>query len=630
MRPAPLFVAAFAAIAIGASGPTRSAVAADQAPGGGPGRGAAADWATPAERDDDRTTPRYDATMKYLRRLQAAAPKQVRIESFGRSPEGRDLVAVVVSGDGRFEPAALHRAGRPIVLVQNAIHAGEMDGKDACLALLRDLVITRERAALPGKAVLVVIPIYNVDGHERFGPDNRINQNGPAETGWRTQAANLNLNRDYMKADAPETRAFLRLWNRWLPDLFIDTHVTDGADYQYDTTIQAEAGPDVAPGLAAYMRGTLVPALLDMVGRTGHVIGPYIALKNETDPSQGMLIAQAAPRYSTGYAIVQNRLGILVETHMLKDYRTRVTGTYELLRAALEVVNRDAATLVRLIREADAATIAAGRRSGPRAPIPLRLEPESDTEPFVLRGYRFERHASPIAATEIIRYSHEPIELTIPRPRGLVVRLAVNPPAAYIVPAAWSGVIEVLEAHGLALLRTTAAWEGEVGTYRCDEARWLDHPFEGRQVLFNPGEGRPGSTTPGVRCRSMRQRLSFPAGSVVVPLDQRAAHVAVHWLEPEAPDSALAWGFFNAIFERKEYGEPYVVEPLARSMLEADVDLKREFEQRLADDPNFAASPEARLEFFYRRSRFEDPRLGLYPVGRLDSLDGVPLPRRAP
>ncbi len=623
MRPAPLLVVTLAALSFGASGLFRSALAA------GPGRVAAADWATPAERDEYRTTPRYDATMKYLRRLQAAAPKQLRIETFGRSVEGRDLVAVAVSLDGRFDPAALRRAGRPIVLIQNAIHAGEMDGKDACLALLRDLMITRERAALLRRAVLLVIPIYNVDGHERFGPDNRINQNGPAETGWRTQAANLNLNRDYMKADAPETRAFLRLWNRWLPDLFIDTHVTDGADYQYDTTIQTETGPDVAPGLAAYMRGTLAPALLDMVGRTGHVIGPYIALKNDQDPSQGMVLAQSPPRFSTGYTIVQNRLGILVETHMLKDYRTRATGTYELLRAALELVNRDAATLVRLNREADSATIAAGRRSGPRAPIPLRLEPEIESEPFVLRGYRFERQESPIAGTDIIRYSHDPIDLTIPRPRGLLVRLAVTPPAAYIVPAAWSRVIEVLEAHGLALLRTTAAWEGEVETYRCDEARWLDHPFEGRQVLFNPGEGRPGSTTPGFRCRSARQRLSFPAGSVVVPLDQRASRVAVHWLEPEAPDSALAWGFFNAIFERKEYGESYVLEPLARSMLDADADLKREFERRLAEEPGFAASPEERLEFFYRRSRFEDPRLGLYPVGRLASLYGVPLPRRS-
>jgi murein tripeptide amidase MpaA len=176
---------------------------------------AQADWTTPAEAGGFRTTPRYDETMAYLRRVAAAAPRKVRIETFGRTGEGRDLVAVVVSKDGLSEPAAARRAGRPVVLIQNAIHAGEMDGKDACLMLLRDLVVTGEKAALLDRAVVVIIPIYNADGHERFGPHNRINQNGPEEMGWRTQARNLNLNRDYMKADAPETRAFLRLWNRW-------------------------------------------------------------------------------------------------------------------------------------------------------------------------------------------------------------------------------------------------------------------------------------------------------------------------------------------------------------------------------------------------------------------------------
>jgi len=203
----------------------------------------AADWRTPAEMSDYRTTPRYAETMAYARRLVAAAPGALRLETFGRTGEGRDLVVVIASKNGVFDPAALHRAGRPVVLVQNSIHAGEMDGKDACLALLRDMAITRRRAALLDNAVLVVIPIYNADGHERFGPFNRINQNGPEETGWRTQSRNLNLNRDYMKADTPETRAFLRLWNRWLPDLFVDTHVTDGADFQYDTTYGIDTGP---------------------------------------------------------------------------------------------------------------------------------------------------------------------------------------------------------------------------------------------------------------------------------------------------------------------------------------------------------------------------------------------------
>src|SRR5881296_2649485 len=274
-------LAAACAIALLAAGPIQSQ--SKKTPPSG-------DWRTPAEKSDYATTPRDAETTAYARRLQAAAPGQVRLETFGRSGEGRDLFILVVSKDGVFDPPAIHKAGRPIVLVQNAIHAGEMDGKDASLALLRDIVVTKEKAALIDRAVLVVIPIYNVDGHERFGPYNRINQNGPRETGWRTQARNLNLNRDYMKADAPETRAFLRLWTRWLPDLFVDTHVTDGADFQYDTTYGLDTGPDV-----------LAPYLEKVVGAAGHVISPYINLKSDTDPSQGITTAQDPPRFSTGY-----------------------------------------------------------------------------------------------------------------------------------------------------------------------------------------------------------------------------------------------------------------------------------------------------------------------------------------
>jgi len=232
-----------------------------------------ADWRTPAERGDYRTTPRYDETIAYVRRVAAAAPGQVRVEVFGKTGEGRELVDVVVSRDGVFDPEALHRAGRPILLIQNAIHAGEMDGKDSCLALLRDMVITKSQARLLERAVVVIIPIYNADGHERFGPYNRINQNGPEEMGWRVNATNLNLNRDYVKAEAPETRAWLKLWNRWLPDFFVDNHVTDGADYQYDVTYGLSTGAGNDPAIIEWQQKSVAPYLDKSVAASGHVVG---------------------------------------------------------------------------------------------------------------------------------------------------------------------------------------------------------------------------------------------------------------------------------------------------------------------------------------------------------------------
>lgn len=589
-------------------------------------RGAASpdDWRTPTEISDYRTTPRYDETMAYVHRVATAAPKQVRVESFGKTGEGRDLVVVVVSKDGVFDPATLHQANRPIVLIQNAIHAGEMDGKDSCLALLRDMVITKSKATLLERDVVLIVPIYNADGHERFGPYNRINQNGPEQMGWRTQSQNLNLNRDYLKADAPETRAFLKLWNQWLPDFFVDDHVTDGADYQYDVTYALDTGPDVDPALAAWQKGTLAPYLEQSVTAAGHKIAPYISFADDTDLMKGIVATQDTPRFSTGYMILQNRPGMLVELHMLKDYKTRVTGNYELLRALLEVINRDADKLTAMNRAADAATIAAGRNFNPVAAFPLQLVPTGETQLVHFLGYKYTRSLSEVSGAIRIEYSHEPAEYDLPRQTALKTALTVAPPRAYIIPAQWTQVIAVLEAHGLHVERTTAPWSAEVGTYRCTPT-WQLRPFEGRI----PVAGATGAHQSGTRsesiCKPVQETLSFPAGSVVVRMDQRAAKVAIHFLEPDGPDSAVSWGFFDAIFEQKEYGESYVLEKLAREMMAKDPKLKQEFEQQVTGDPKFAASPRARLDFFFQHSPWRDEYMNRYPVGRLKSLEGAPL-----
>src|SRR6266850_4456139 len=584
----------------------------------------AADWRTPSESSNYRTTPRYNETMAYLRRVAAAAPRQVKFETFGKTGEGRDLVAVIFSRDGNFDPAALHRAGRPVLLLQNAIHAGEMDGKDACLALARDMVVTKTRVSLLERAVVVIIPIYNADGHERVSAYNRINQNGPTEMGWRTNAVNLNLNRDYMKADAVETRAFLRLWNRWLPDYFVDNHVTDGADFQYDVTYAIDTGPDVSPATAEWQRSAVAPYLEKSVTNSGHLISPYFSFVDESDPGKGAALTQDVPRFSTGYGVVQSRPAMLVEMHMLKDYKTRVTGNYEIMRAMLEVMNRDAAKLVENNRAADAATIAAGKTHDPQAKFPLRLKASSETAPVHFRGYKFERVPSDISGKNWIQYSHEPLEIIVPLPVKLEVAAAVAPPAAYLVPAQWTDVIDRLTAHGVAVRRITAAWSGEVETYRCERMHWQEKPFEGRHPITAIGDL---SEHPDARplCRPVRERFSFPAGSALVPLDQRAAKVAIHFLEPDGPDSAVAWGFFDTIFEQKEYGEDYVLEKLAREMMAKDAKLKEEFQNKLATDKEFAGSSFARLNFFFQRSPWWDQRLGLYPVGRLNSLQNLPV-----
>ena len=296
------------------------------------------DWQTRAEQTDYRETAPYADTIAYAQRLASASPL-LHFESFGKSGEGRQLPLLIAAEAETFTPEAAHSAGKAVVLIQACIHAGEPDGKDAGFALLRDIAITKTQPDLLKNVVVLFIPIYNTDGHERSSPFNRINQNGPAELGWRTTTSYQNLNRDYMKADTPETRAWLSLWNRWQPDLFIDCHVTDGADYQYNITYQFEHHEGIAPSVLSWEREVMNGKVFPAMEAAGNIVSWYLEFADNRDFSKGIRDFNGSPRFSTGYVHLRNRPGILIETHMLKPYKPRVIGTYDFLRFILEEVN---------------------------------------------------------------------------------------------------------------------------------------------------------------------------------------------------------------------------------------------------------------------------------------------------
>jgi hypothetical protein len=568
------------------------------------------EWQTHAERTNYRETPRYDETVAYSQRL-AAASGLIRYMSFGKSGEGRDMPLLIAAEGGTFTPEAARSANKTVVLIQACIHPGEPDGKDAGLALLRDIAITRTRPHLLDHVVILFIPIYSTDGHERFGPYTRINQNGPAESGWRGTATNLNLNRDYMKADAPETRAWLRLWNAWNPDLFIDCHVTDGADYRYNVTYQYEHHENAPASVRDWMKTTLA-RVVPLTEGEGNLLAPYPEFRDNRDLTKGIDSFIGTPRFATGYTPLRNRPGLLIETHMLKDYRSRVRGTYDLLRFVLEDVNRDPESLRRAVRAADEETISRGRTYDAARRYPLRFELTDKAVPFQLKGVESRRELSEVSGAVRVIFGTKPVDLVVPLYDDARVTASVAPPLYYIVPAQWTSVIDVLAAQGLRLQRLAAPAAIEVESYRFSEVKWAPAPFEGRVML-------------SYKTTLVRERRTFNAGSVIVPMAQPAAQVALHLLEPDAPDSMVAWGFFNPIFEQKEYGESYVLENLAREMMAKDENLRREFEQRLISDPKFAASASARLQFFYERSPYWDPQLNLYPVGRITEALNVRL-----
>ena len=564
------------------------------------------EWQTYAEKTEYRETPRYRETIDYSKRLDAASPL-IQFQSFGRSGEGRELPLLIAAEGQTFTPERARKTSKAVVLIQACIHAGEPDGKDAGLALLRDIAITKTLPGLLKHIVVLFIPIYNADGHERVSPYNRINQNGPQEMGWRATTTNQNLNRDYMKADTPETRAWLLLWNKWRPDLFIDCHVTDGADYRYNITYQYEHHDGIAPSVLAWERKVIDGIVAPATAAAGNVVSWYLEFKDNRDLTKGIRDFNGSPRFSTGYTPLRNRPGILIETHMLKDYRSRVVGTYDFLRFALEAVNQDAESLLKVVREADEETIKNGSTYDATRKYPLEFELTETARPYRLKAVESYVESSEVSGAVRVVYGAKPLDLTVPMYDNFRVKTVVAPPLYYVVPAQWKDVIEVLKAHGLHLQQTAEAMTIEVESYRFSEVRWAPAPFEGRFM-------------PTFKVEGVRERRTFPPGSMVVPLAQESAKVAINLLEPEAPDSLLAWGFFNAIFEKKEYAEAYVLEKLAREMMSKDPELRGDFARRLAADPKFASSPRRRLQFFYERSPYWDRQLNLYPVGRVTGL----------
>jgi murein tripeptide amidase MpaA len=562
-------------------------------------------WFTRAERTGYRLSATYDETVEYLHRLETASPS-IRVQSFGTSGQGRDLLLVVASKDRAFTPEAARATGKPVVLVQCGIHSGEIEGKDAMLALLRDIAVTGRQQDLLDHCILLVVPMLSPDAHERRSRFNRINQNGPEEMGWRTTPLGLNLNRDYMKAEAPEMRAFLsQVFTRWWPHLLVDTHTTDGVDCRYDVTYAFNHGPEdpaeVTAWLAAAFEGRVVPALEGM----GHLAAPYLYMKDWSNPFAGFFSGDEEPRFSIGYAPIQCRPAILVETHMLKPYELRVRATYDLVSALLAEVGARPRELVDAVAAAEAGVIARGRESDPaRRRVVLDSEATRDSVMFLFKGVRATWEPSDVAGVPVIRYGTAPLDTLVPRFMDLVPSATVTQPVGYLVPQEWRSVLDRLDVHGVHYRRLAAAWSDSV-----EQTRIVDWQAA--------GESREGHHALGVgKVEAVRRWRTWRSGDVWVPLDQRSGLVAVHLLEAQAPDALARWNFFDTVLEKKEYGEMYVVEPLARKMMQDDPALAREFRARVAADSAFARDPFERLEFFYRRSPWADPEQNLLPVAR--------------
>jgi len=542
------------------------------------------------ERSGYVRTGRYEEAVQLCRDF-ARAYASVRCDEIGKTVEGRPMLALRITRHAKL----------PTIYVQAGIHAGEIEGKDAGFVFLRDLL---DGKIVPGAldAVNVVfVPVVNPDGHERFGPNHRPNQRGPEEMGFRTNAARLNLNRDYVKADAPEIQAIVGELHRTDPVLLVDLHTTDGAKFEHDISIitapfapRGDQLEETANALSAQLQKRMT--------ELGHLPVPFYPSFVEDDkPESGFAHGEAPPRFSQYYMAARGRLGILVETHSWRTYKERATSTYHTLQAIFEDATRNAAAWRTVC---DAATKADRALGGTQ--VTLIWDTTKQTRPLAFRGYAYTREKSDLSGADWIIYDEKTPQIwNVPYADQLEPSITIGVPrGGYIVDGGYAPLVaKLLDVHGLEY--RPVAGKRDVEVLRAAKTTFAAASFEGRTRATIAGAWTAEART-------------LDRGAIFVPIAQPAARLVMHLFEPALPDSLAAWGHFNGVFERKEYVEPYVAEQIARDMLAADPSLRAAFDAYVAADPKL--TPSQRLEFFYRRHGSWDERVDLLPVYRIQSV----------
>jgi hypothetical protein len=574
------------------------------------------EWLTVAEKSDFRATSSYDQTMVYLYRLEAAAPELIRVTDFGRSAQGRPLPLVIVSGDGAFTPEAAAATGKPVLLIQSCIHAGEVDGKAATLMVLRDIALGR-RPELAKGAITLFAPIYNADGHEHVSIYNRSNQNGPVDgMGYRATANGINLNRDFMRLVSPEAKALAKLVATWNPHLHVDNHVTNGSDHAWVLTWLVAEAPQLAAPVDAWV-GAHLPKVMRSIEADGHPNGPYVNHISRSDPTAGMIWDVAQPRYSSGYFPLRNRVSILIEMHAHKPFRDRVLANRAFIDELMAETGRSGAALVQAVQKAEAATVAMGGTETEPSNIVVRWEVAGEGEKITWPAYGWSIENSMVTGSKRVEYHPGEVrDVELEWRHLLVAEKTLSRPRGYLVFAGWPQIEELVSGHGLRAFRLSEDAELEVETTRLSNPQLASSPYQGVAMVEDFEVSR------------QLEKRSIPAGSLWIPADQPSFEVAVQLFEAEAPDSVVRWGVVSSLFERKIYIGLDRLEELAREML-ADDSIRREWETAL-EDPEFADNGTARYLWWYRRTPYWDETVGLLPVVRVMApfdLDLEPWPR---
>jgi len=550
---------------------------------------------TPFELSKDKNyTATYNQVIAYYQQLAKQYP-QMKLFDVGTTDIGKPLTLVVLSRDKIFNPTLIKKEGKRVLLINNGIHPGEPEGIDASMMLTRDLL---KKNALPKDVVICIIAVYNIDGCLNRGL-SRINQNGPRAYGFRGNYRNLDLNRDFIKCDSRNALAFEQILNAWNPEVFLDNHTSDGADYQYVMTLIETQKDKQNPILADYTSKTLSPELYKRMKASGYEMTPYVE-SEDASPDSGIVSFLETPRFATGYTAQHNIISYITETHMLKPFDKRVYATYDFMQALIDIYERDAKLIGNLKQKAD-------EQVARQQTFALNWDVDKDHyDTLTFKGYFAGHKPSEVSGLPRLYYDRsKPYTKTIKYFDNYKATIMADKPLAYVIPQAWGKVIDLYKLNNVVMHRLTHDTTLNIQMYYIGDYKTPQRPYEGHYLHSN------------VKLNPVEMPVKFYEGDYVVYTDQPLNRYIVETLEPQGVDSFFAWDFFDSVLGEKEYFSDYVFEDVAANLLKNDAALKKKLDDAKAADPKMAGSASAQLNFVYRNSPYFEKTYLRYPIGRL-------------
>jgi hypothetical protein len=522
---------------------------------------------------------------------------EIQMNAFGMTDSGKPLHEVIISADKNFDPVSLKFQGKTILYINNAIHPGEPCGVDASMMFARDLMIDPIKHKLLDEIVVVIIPYYNISGALNRGSYSRANQDGPEKYGFRGNVRHLDLNRDFIKCDSKNAQSFNKLFNKWKPEVMIDNHTSNGADYQYVMTLIATQKDQLNQHVSAYMTDKMLPELYSGMATKRYEMTPYVYARKT--PDEGIAGFFDLPRYSSGYAAIHNTISFMPETHMLKSYKDRVLSTYDFSLTMLEHINRHRSELMLARKKADEDT-----RTKTIFDIRFALDYDQ-AETLTFKGYKAKYKPSAVTGKSRLYYDrNSPYEKEISFYNTYKSTLQIEKPKAYVFPQAYHKIAERLMWNGVKVERIDTEKTMNVQSYFIENYK-DQKAYEGHYLHYD------------IEISQKPVNLKVYEGDYIVYTDQTSNNYIMATLEPQHPDSFFAWNFTDGILMQKEHFSPYVFEDLAATILKKDVGLKAAFESKKRSDTEFAENAKAQLNWIYERSPYYEESYKRYPVARI-------------